>query len=106
MNALTAPRLLLRAASAAIALFSLSLATGHAAASTPPVEPAPAPVGEAPTSTGEAPVEVVQSWTLTPGGSADGDEAGSRPNLSYQVAPGTVIEDTVIVFNLGNVIKN
>jgi hypothetical protein len=47
--------------------------------------------------------EFVASWTLTPGGSADGDEAGSRPNLSYQVAPGTTFEDTVIVYNLGNV---
>ena len=110
MDTLKAPQLLIRAAAAAaaVALFTLTLSTGHAAASTPPVEPAPAPIGVAPSPTGEAttegvPVEVVQSWTLTPGGSDDGDEAGSRPDLSYQVAPGTVIEDTVIVYNFGNV---
>jgi hypothetical protein len=83
-----------------LALLSFGLWTGHAAASVPPVETPPASDDTTPPAAEERP-ELVQSWTLTPGGSA-GNEAGSRPNLSYQIAPGTVIEDTVIVYNLGN----
>lgn len=48
-------------------------------------------------------VEIVQSWTLTPGGGSDGEGASTRPDLTYQIAPGTVLEDTVVVYNLGNV---
>ena len=47
--------------------------------------------------------EIVQSWTLTTGGGTDGSEPGSRPNFTYQVQPGAVIEDTVVLYNLGNV---
>ncbi len=65
--------------------------------------PAPAPDETAPTDpvpAGSAPVEIVQSWALAP---ASGDSGGSRPDLSYQVAPGTTIDDEVVLYNFGNV---
>lgn len=93
---------IMRATASAVALLSFGLGAGHAAASVPPGDPAPAPDASTPPADGVLP-EMVQSWTLTPGGSVTGEEAGSRPNLAYQVDPGTVIEDTVIVYNLGNV---
>ncbi len=102
--------------STAAALLWLGTFAGPAFAGTPPTTPAPTPTetspatgdttlgaGDATPAAGEAPIELVQSWTLTPGGSANGDQAGSRPNLSYQVAAGSVVNDTVIVYNLGNV---
>jgi hypothetical protein len=94
----------------AACLVPLGLALALAApasASVPPPEPtvpAGTPADEAPDESpaAAAPVEFVQSWTLTPGGGPDGGEAGSRPNLSYQLAPGTSVDDTVVVYNLGN----
>jgi hypothetical protein len=78
-----------------------------ASASTPPAQPPPSQPspGDSGTTTpvDDPNTEFVQSWTITPGGSQDGTGASNRPNLSYQVAPGTVINDTVIVYNLGNV---
>ncbi len=78
------------------------LVPSAAAAPGEPADPnAPAdttPVDDAGGDTG-----AVQSWTLTPGGGPDGADAGSRPNLTYQVAPGTAIQDSVIVYNFGNV---
>ncbi len=84
---------------------SLVLGSGRAAATVPPTDPTTPPASTdtlAPAPT-DVPVELVQSWTLTPGGSANGDEIGTRPNLTYQLAPGAVATDTVIVYNLGNV---
>lgn len=45
--------------------------------------------------------EVVHSWALTPAG-ANEEGASTRPDLSYTGDPGSVIEDAVTVFNLGN----
>lgn len=47
--------------------------------------------------------EAVESWALAPTGSLNGDEAGNRPNLTYDSDPGAVITDSVTVFNYGNV---
>ncbi len=47
--------------------------------------------------------EFVESWALAPGGSADPTQAGNRPELSYVSDPGAVIQDTVTLFNYGNV---
>ncbi|MEO0492879.1 MAG: DUF916 domain-containing protein [Actinomycetota bacterium] len=44
--------------------------------------------------------ERIHSWTLTPAG--DPGNGATRPNMSYTAVPGTVIEDAVTVFNLGN----
>ncbi|MFN6119867.1 MAG: WxL protein peptidoglycan domain-containing protein, partial [Actinomycetes bacterium] len=94
----------------AACLVPLGLALALAAsvsASMPPPEPT-APAGTPADETQDespqaaAPVEFVQSWTLTPGGGPDGAQAGSRPNLSYQLAPGTSVDDIVVVYNLGN----
>lgn len=87
---------------AATALLALGTWTGHVDAA-PPDTTLP-PVDEAPMPPDS--VEVVQSWTLTPGGGPNGEEIGSRPNLTYQVPAGTVVEDTIVVFNLGNVPMN
>lgn len=93
-------RHLTRATASAVAILALGLWPGDAAATSPTTTPAPV-ADDTTAAAGELP-ELVQSWTLTPGGSADGDEAGSRPNLSYQVDPGSVVNDSVIVYNLGN----
>lgn len=45
--------------------------------------------------------EVVHSWALTPAGLEAGG-GGNRPAFSYTGDPGTVIEDALTVFNLGN----
>ncbi len=45
--------------------------------------------------------ERVHSWALTPAGTAEGG-GSNRPTLSYTGDPGTVIEDAVTIFNLGN----
>ena len=69
-------------------------------AGTPPA-PAPDETTRAdPAPAGSAPVEIVQSWSLAP---TSGDTGGSRPDLSYQVAPGTTIDDKVVLYNFGNV---
>lgn len=46
--------------------------------------------------------EVVHSWALTPAGNNNESGASSRSELSYTGDPGTVIEDAVTLFNLGN----
>ena len=46
--------------------------------------------------------EVVHSWALAPAGSDDPNEGGNRPNLSYTVEPGTVVDDAVTLYNYGN----
>lgn len=44
---------------------------------------------------------VVHSWALAPGdGSA---QAGERPNLTYEIAPGGRVDDVVTVYNFSNV---
>ncbi|MDQ6927551.1 MAG: DUF916 domain-containing protein, partial [Actinomycetota bacterium] len=50
-------------------------------------------------------VPAVNSWALSPGGTTPGqpDNPGSRPNLSYELAPGATMADTVTLFNYGNV---
>ncbi len=43
------------------------------------------------------------SWSIGPAGSLDPTQPGNRPNLTYDVAPGTTIQDAVTLSNLGNV---
>jgi hypothetical protein len=45
----------------------------------------------------------VDSWALSPAGSADPEAAGNRSNLSYSVDPGATIDDAITVYNFGNV---
>lgn len=94
------PRLIAVALASAVAI-GLS-ATAAAATPAEPTDPNDTTPPAVP-ATAEESAEVVQSWTLTPGGGPAGEDAGSRPNLTYQVAPGTVIDDNVIVYNFGNV---
>ena len=79
------------------------LAAGVAAPSSwgqdPPPEVDPVVPGQAvPEGAGE-----VHSWTLAPAGSTDPGEAGNRPNLSYEVDPGAVLDDAVTLYNFSNV---
>jgi hypothetical protein len=78
------------------------LVPSAAAAPGEPTDPN-APTDTTPVDDAGGATGAVQSWTLTPGGGPDGGDAGSRPNLTYQVAPGTAIQDSVIVYNFGNV---
>jgi hypothetical protein len=49
----------------------------------------------------------VQSWALAPAGSSDDpDQPNNRPNLSYELDPGAVVQDAVTLFNYGNVPLN
>lgn len=52
-----------------------------------------------------APTEV-NSWALAPSGSDTGAQNGNRPSLSYEVAPGSVINDAVTLYNYSNVQLN
>ncbi len=98
-------RRLARLAAALAVAFSASGAVPAALASVPPTVPEPvADNSVAPAS--DTPPELVQSWTLAPAGSLDGDAAGNRPNLTYLASPGTVIPDAVIVYNFSNVPMN
>jgi hypothetical protein len=47
------------------------------------------------------PVPVINSWAVAPSG-PDPGQPGSRPNLSYDLAPGAKITDSVTIFNYGN----
>lgn len=59
-----------------------------------------APRGKAPTAD---PGVVINSWALSPTGSADPNQPGNRPNLSYELAPGGEVKDSVTLFNYSNV---
>jgi hypothetical protein len=91
---MTTRRLLpIRAIAAAVALAAL-LSPSRAALA----QDAPPPA---------APGQEVQSWALAPAGaSADPDDPNNRPNLSYELDPGAVVEDAVTLYNYGNVPLN
>jgi len=80
----------------AACLLSIVALAGHASAGSPPPPPDPAT-----TIAGQP--EVVQSWALSPGGSPDGDEAGSRSAWNYDAVPGSTFNDTAILYNFSNV---
>lgn len=64
----------------------------------------PALAQDAPNSSGSAEAgEYVHSWALAPAGSTDPNQPGNRQEMAYDAAPGTTIEDAVILSNLGNV---
>ncbi|MCU1390919.1 MAG: hypothetical protein JWL72_4257 [Ilumatobacteraceae bacterium] len=94
-------------------LMTCGVSVGPAAATTPPTNPPPAPAADsslppAATTQGTDPAAAsdqgaVESWALAPTGSLDGNLAGNRPNLTYDSDPGAVINDSITVFNYGNV---
>ena len=86
---------------ASIVPFSVVAGTASAAtAVAPPTEPSE----NAPTCTTAAPgVEIVESWALSPGGSLGADQAAQRPDLTYELGQGAVLEDSVILSNFGTV---
>jgi hypothetical protein len=63
----------------------------------------------APVSGQDAPPdgEVIHSWALSPAGTSDDpSQPNNRPNLSYEVDPGAVVEDAVTLYNYSNVPLN
>ncbi len=85
-------RIRLLAAVALTAVTLLATAPSSWAQSDPPSADTPAP-GE----------EIVNSWSLAPTGSGDPSLPGNRPNLIYDAAPGSTIEDSVTLANFSNV---
>jgi hypothetical protein len=88
--------------STALLAVGVTLPTLSAAAQSPndPTAPPGQPVAPIVDDQGN---EVVHSWALAPGGSADAGGVGNRPDLSYVADPGSVIADTVTLYNLSNV---
>lgn len=80
----------------AACLLSIVALAGSASAGSPP------PPADPPTTLAGQP-EVVQSWALSPGGSPNGDEAGSRSTWTYDAVPGSTFNDTAILYNYSNV---
>jgi hypothetical protein len=72
-----------------------SVTTAHA--SVPPTEPPPVDTGGVDPTDPNA-VELVQSWAMGP----SADDFGARTELTYDVAPGDVVEDSVTIYNFGN----
>ncbi|MEI7546577.1 MAG: hypothetical protein WCK21_00760 [Actinomycetota bacterium] len=66
-----------------------------------PTTTVPTPTTTAP---GTTPADVtVESFSIGPGGSLDPNQPGDCTNFSYDAPPGTVIHDSAIVYNVGNV---
>lgn len=119
------------AATLVVALVASALAVPIVAATAPPTTPEPtaadtavpaesdlpadpaapadntAPADVAPDDAGvegdPSLVEIVHSWALAPAGSLDPNEAGNRPELSYEVDQGAVLTDKVTLYNYSNV---
>ncbi len=92
------------ATSLAVAVVAFSTLIGVAAATAPPttpVESSSTAVPAAPTSSGDGGVQVVQSWALSP--ASENASSGTRPFLTYSVAPGDTVNDKITVYNFGNV---
>ena len=81
----------------AVAFSVAALASGSATAQTP--DPAPPPTDPVEQQSNE----VVHSWALTPGGNDASGGVSNRSSLSYVGDPGSVIPDTVTLYNLSNV---
>jgi len=88
---------------ATIAMTVLACTASPAAATTPPTPPPDTPTTTPTTTPATSDQGLVESWALAPGGSLNGNEAGNRPNLTYDSDPGAVINDTVTLLNYGNV---
>lgn len=74
---------------ASLAAPALAQDGGAGATAKPPPHPPTAPA-------------VVNSWALTPSGATPG-QPGTRPSLSYELAPGAVVRDSVTLLNYSNV---
>lgn len=100
-------RLVLLATTSLVAFCASVGSAPGAHATTPPSPPSTTPptatADTQPPTEGEGQAQIEESWALTPGASADPDEAGNRSEFAYVAEPGTVIEDAVTVLNLGNV---
>jgi hypothetical protein len=86
-------RVLVWFATIAMTVLACAASPNLAAATTPPTPPPDTPSDQG----------LVESWALAPGGSLNGNDAGNRPNLTYDSDPGAVINDTVTLLNYGNV---
>lgn len=92
------PKLLAAAMVAAIGL------AGPALAQDPPDPEPPVTIpSDAVDPDADAGDGVTHSWALAPAASAGDAGSGHRPNLSYSLEPGAVLEDAVTLFNYSNV---
>jgi len=77
------------------------LGTAGAADTTVPNAPASSvPAGADGSGSAQQP-EIIESWALTPSG--DGGTGGTRSELNYESAPGSVINDAVVLYNYSNI---
>ncbi len=90
-----------RTSLALLLLWGVTITDPVHAEDTEPTTTVPAPTGAAPGTT-SADV-TVESFSIGPGGSLDPSLPGDRTNFSYDAAPGTIIHDSAIVYNIGNV---
>jgi len=100
---ITRTRLVLSATALAVAIVALGVSPSAAQQPKPTAKPNPSP----PTtrvlpSDPKLPAAVVNSWALAPSGPKPG-ELGTRPNLSYELAAGNQVKDSVTLFNYSNV---
>lgn len=98
-------RIVLSATALAVAVVALAAAPASAVKPPPTTRPpanASTPTARVLPSDPGLPAAVVNSWALTPTGAAPG-EPGTRPNLSYELAPGAEVKDSVTLFNYSNV---
>ena len=99
----TRRRLALLATTVSVAvLASLTPAQG-APATVPPTEPPSTALPADQTAAAEPAPVIEESWALAPAGSLEADDAGQRPDLTYEGDQGAVIEDAVTLFNFGDV---
>lgn len=87
----------------AMAVAIVALATSPAAAQKSSKPPQPAsPTTRVLPFDASKPRATINSWALAPSGDQPG-QPGTRPNLSYELAPGTEVKDAVILLNYSNV---
>lgn len=88
-----------RMALVVVAAVALSLCAGQASAQDRSEEPGAGREGA--NAVGDD--DIVHSWTLVPASDEPERNTSYRPNLSFEVAPGTKIDDAVTVINYGSV---
>lgn len=89
-------------------LLVTAIAVGPAAAQQPSQPQQPADADETSPTPGvpipeDSELGVVHSWALAPAGAGGGSQSGDRANLTYEMAPGTTVQDRVTLFNFSNV---
>lgn len=88
---------LLWAIASAVAFVALAASPAGAKAAPKPTTPTTRVLPSNPS----LPPAIVNSWALAPSGDTPG-QPGTRPDLSYELNPGTEVQDSVTLFNYSN----